>query len=145
MLQRILLFNWIHSQVFIWVQWNWNWDRCQTSSIWPSMGFMWTSEKDLNVRVWGFFKAANLQKQYLIIGETESKLIAWFQQRAFLCQLLIFLFYIPVGHPKAYKSIYSHGKTVQGELLTAVTRFESFAYSSSSIMHTKCTFPSLQN
>lgn len=57
-----------------------------------------------------------------------------------------FLFYLPVGNPEAYKSIFTHGKIVQGEeeLLTTVTRFKSFAYSNSSIMHTKCTILSLQ-
>lgn len=51
------------------------------------------------------------------------------------------------GKPKAKKSTYSHGKILQGveeELLTAVARFESFAYSNSSIIHTKCKFPDLQ-
>lgn len=52
------------------------------------------------------------------------------------------------GCAEVYKSIYSHGEILQGEegqLLTAVARFESFIYANSSITHTRRKFTGLQN
>lgn len=127
-----------------WIQWNWN--RCQPNSIWPSVVFIWTSEKEFTFSH-GFLKAANLQKQYLITREMEPQLIPWIS-KGISTSATYFSILCTRRHAKVYKSIYSHGEIPQGEegqLLTAVARFESFIYSNSSIIHTRCKFTGLQN
>lgn len=94
---------------FIWTQCNWNWDKCQHNSIWPSMVFMWTGEKQL-ILSHRFLKAADLQKRYLITREIGLKLIPWISTKGIFMSATFFSILCTCRHAKVYKNLCNHGK-----------------------------------